>query len=268
MADGGGAVSRANSLALMACAVTAAGLVLASIPDATEPEVVGAALLVVVAPVTFAAAFASIIAVPLGPIETEVRGSADADSTGALERAALMLGWTLAVLAVGAVVLHALGATFDAESLRWWLAGVDVVGCGALWHAGRTTRPVPPLLPRMLTAGLAAAVLVGGAIAGAIAITQPPRPARGVESYSVLAARMVGPSSLEVQVRSLEAAQKTYRLVVRDGARRPRQVTLKLRPGQRWQSSFALGGVGTKVRVALYAPRDSGAPYRTLELTS
>jgi hypothetical protein len=268
MADGGGAMSRANALALAACAVTAAGLVLASIRDATVPEVVGAALLLAVAPVTFAAAFASVIAVPLGPIESEVRGTADADATGAVERAALMLGWTLAALAVGAVILHALGATLDAGSLRWWLAGVDVVGCVALWRAGRAGRRIPPLLPRMLTVGLAAAVLVGSAVTGAIAITQPPRPAHGVESYSVLAARMAGPSSLEVQVQSLEAGPKTYKLVVQDGAVRRRQVMLTLAPGQRWQSTFALGATSAKVRVALYAPRDSGAPYRTLELAS
>ena len=115
---------------------------------------------------------------------------------------------------------------------------------------------------------VAVVVLLGGAMAAATAITKPPRGAAGLEGYTVLAASDATPTSVLLQVHSVERAAQEYRLVITMGDRAGRPQFLTLQPGEQRSILIDLrAGVPQNVRADLYAPSDALRPYRTLHLT-
>jgi uncharacterized membrane protein len=134
--------------------------------------------------------------------------------------------------------------------------------------AGPVAR-VPPLRPRDAVFFLAAACILGGAVAFA----RVPLPAKKVQGYTVLwllPGSRGEAAAVRVGVTSGELEPVTYRLVVRVGSRVHQQRLLELRPGDAWEESVRVGtspsGRRALTEALLYREDQPQTVYRAVRL--
>jgi hypothetical protein len=253
---------------LVGLAIGAALVVLGG--DGSVVRDVGSATLVAVGPIALAAALVASLTHYVGPIERKLRARSEEPPNGA-EAFALGLAAALAVLALGALALSALGVELRPAALRWWLVGADALSVALCWSV-TVQRRLALSWPGGLSAGLATAgsiLLLGGALAAGIVITAPPRPAAGIAGYTSLGLSPVGRTAATVEIQNWESSTKTYRLTFGESHKARSDVLLTLRPGQVWSRRVDLAPSGARpehLPVALYSPPTSATPYRSTYL--
>jgi len=165
------------------------------------------------------------------------------------ERATLAIGLSLSIAAVAGVVLDRTPWGLTERSWAIALAGVTLAASAAA--AATTASPGTRRegwagLRPGLVACLTAAVLVGAAAAGAVALARKPAGASRADGYTVLWYRLVGTARGRVLF-----------------ARR-----LALAPGEDWSmNGIVRGALPARLIVRLYLSSRATVPYRRVTLT-
>ena len=189
------------------------------------------------------------------------------------ERATLAIGLSLSIAAVAGVVLDRTPWGLTERSWAIALAGVTLAASAAA--AATTASPGTRRegwagLRPGLVACLTAAVLVGAAAAGAVALARKPAGASRADGYTVLwiSPTTGRPRRFEVGVASQELAAARYRLV---GTARGRVLfarRLALAPGEDWSmNGIVRGALPARLIVRLYLSSRATVPYRRVTLT-
>ena len=189
-----------------------------------------------------------------------------------MQRFAMVPALSLAVLALGAVILDHTPGGIQTEPWAVLLVAVTLAGCAVAWLRRRDPLPQPrlqrPRLKATEVALLIGAVLTVGA-AGVIART--PVPAEnivGFTSLSLLHARSDGAPGLRAEVESNERVSVDYRLVFSQ-RRGPDRLTKRftLAPGERYEvfaplSLFLKGGRHRLITARLFRLDEPSHAYR------
>jgi hypothetical protein len=188
------------------------------------------------------------------------------------ERAALSLGLSLALAALGTVALNQTPWGLQAGAWAGLLGGLTLAG--SLIAAARRAMASPVLeltrrqgralrLPHLAMLGLAALLTTA-----ALALTRAPQPATDVEGYTVLWLAPVagsGAPAVRLGVDSNEFEATSYSLTLTE-AGRPVEAwpNLTLAPGDQWEQVVELpaGEPGEAVEARLYRLDDPGTLYR------
>ena len=189
-----------------------------------------------------------------------------------MQRFAMVPALSLAVLALGAVILdHTPGGIQD-EPWAILLVAVTVAGCAVAWLRRGDSRPQPRLQrPKVKASELA--LLIGAVltVSAAAVIARTPVPAENIvghTSLSMLHARSDGVRGLRAEVASNERVTVDYRLVFSQ-RRGPDRLTRRfsLTPGERYTafaplSIFLHGSRRRLITARLYRLDEPSHPYR------
>ena len=184
------------------------------------------------------------------------------------ERLAFGIGLSLAVCAMGGVLLHLIPGGLTAERWAILLLVVTLAGIVLAWwrHRKVVYGPEPeghhPV--RLSTAVVVALAVALGLTAGAIAIARTPLPdpgARGYTSLWLLPATKAKPA-IRIGAVSSEYERRSYRLQVRNLSRVIWSKRLTLNPGERWSAFIDVSAVPRRNRsfVALLHSESQRSP--------
>ncbi|WP_374967946.1 DUF1616 domain-containing protein [Terrabacter sp. BE26] len=189
-------------------------------------------------------------------------------------RAALSVALSLAITALGGIVLHVSGVRLDRSSWLALMAGTTLVGAAlaATLRARTTETPQVPSRgqtprPRVsrkqgVAFGLAAVIgvtAVGIAVHSARAQVQPP--------FTQLSLSQRGaPGTAQIDLGNHEGGTQHYRVVVQADGVPSRVWTVPLADGARWQRSVSTRP-GQRLVVTVYRAGTSGPPYRSVALS-
>lgn len=167
------------------------------------------------------------------------------------EQVLLSLGLSLALAALGGLLLNLLPAGLQGATWAAMLWAVTMLASGAALARRRQVAVAGSALPKVNLAWRQALILAVGIalVAGALGLARLPVPGSGTQGYTTLWFAPAGsdqPGVVRIGVSSLELQQVTYRLELRLGERVvnvwPETV---LAPGDSWEQRVDISGVLT-----------------------
>jgi hypothetical protein len=193
--------------------------------------------------------------------------------SGAGERLVFALAMSVAVVALGGLVLNALPVLLTARSWTAFLvavtlaAGLVAIVTRRVPTRTRTKGNGPPRVRYFPGALFTVAALA--IFAGALVLARTPLPARTIEGYSVLWALpdTASPRHVRVAVECKELDLTNYRLEIRSGDTLEVR-TFSLEAGQRWRAILPVEGTGDELATfqAILYRRGEPIPYRRVNL--
>ncbi|MGH3321230.1 MAG: DUF1616 domain-containing protein [Streptosporangiaceae bacterium] len=196
------------------------------------------------------------------------RGSRSQRDHAILERAVWSVGLSLAVSALGGLLLNLTPAGL--VRLQWaaLLCGITVAAAAVAW----LRRPVGDPRPHRPRTGLGrrgAAWLAAAAALAVVALVLQPAAgphARFTQLWLVTDRASAPPHDAKLGVRNNEHTEQRYRLVIRRDHRRAAVRTIGLAPGETWREHIP-APPRHLTQVLLYRPGDQASyPYRTVAI--
>lgn len=186
--------------------------------------------------------------------------------------AVLACGLSIAVAALGCVVLDGLGVRLQTGVLVGWTAAVGAgAAAAAAWR--RRGHPAPALVARPssrdVVLHIAGAVALVGMVALLVGVARDTRPVRDVPAGQVaLYAVPQSPRRLVVGLDGRNAPAGSYRVVVRSGGpgrAAVRSFQVQLAAGATWRRQVVVSP-GATTQVLLYRDGARDTPIRRLDL--